>query len=95
MPSTKLFDEQSHDYRASVLIDGIPTVSVEAMSTFGWSRYAHESLGIDTFGASGPYKQVYKHFGLVPDVVAAKVLKVIAFYKKEGSVPSLMRRYFH
>lgn len=95
MPSTTLFDEQSHEYRVSVLKDGIPSISVEAMSTFGWSRYAHESIGIDTFGASGPYKDVYKHFGLVPDAVAAKVLKVIDFYKKEGSVPSLVRRYFH
>ncbi|KAF9153060.1 Transketolase [Linnemannia schmuckeri] len=95
MPSTKLFDEQPYDYRASVLIDGIPSVSVEAMSTFGWDRYAHESIGIDTFGSSGPYKEVYKHFGLVPDVVAGKVQKIVAFYKKEGFVPSLVRKYFH
>ncbi|KAF9177363.1 Transketolase [Haplosporangium sp. Z 767] len=95
MPSTKLFDEQPFDYRASVLIDGVPAVSVEALSTFGWTRYAHESIGIDTFGSSGPYKEVYKHFGLVPDVVAGKVKKVIAFYKNEGSVPSLVRKYFH
>ncbi|KAG0312854.1 Transketolase [Linnemannia gamsii] len=95
MPSTKLFDEQSHDYRASVLIDGVPSVSVEAMATFGWDRYAHESIGIDTFGASGPYKDVYKYFGLVPDVIAGKVQKIVAFYKKEGSVPSLVRKYFH
>jgi transketolase len=95
MPSTKLFDEQSHDYRASVLIDGVPSVSVEALATFGWDRYAHESIGIDTFGSSGPYKDVYKHFGLVPDVVAGKVQKIVAFYKKEGSVPSLVRKYFH
>ena len=95
MPSTTLFDEQSHEYRATVLKDGVPAVSVEAMTTFGWSRYAHESLGIDTFGASGPYKEVYKHFGLVPDVVAAKVLKIVEFYKNEGHVPSLARKYFH
>ncbi|KAG0353757.1 Transketolase [Podila minutissima] len=95
MPSTTLFDEQSHEYRASVLIDGVPSVSVEAMTTFGWNRYAHESLGIDTFGASGPYKEVYAHFGLVPDVVAAKVQKIVAFYKAEGHVPSLVRKYFH
>lgn len=95
MPSTKLFDQQPHDYRASVLIDGVPAVSVEAMATYGWDRYAHESIGIETFGASGPYKEVYKHFGLVPDVVAEKVKKIVAFYKKEGSVPSLVRKYFH
>ncbi|KAG0037238.1 Transketolase [Podila clonocystis] len=95
MPSTTLFDEQDHGYRASVLIDGIPAVSVEAMSTLGWDRYAHESIGIDTFGASGPYKDVYKHFGLVPDVVAGKVQKILAFYKSEGRIPSLVRKYFH
>ncbi|KAF9430835.1 Transketolase [Podila epigama] len=95
MPSTKLFDEQPHDYRASVLIDGVPTVSVEALTTFGWDRYAHESIGIDTFGSSGPYKEVYKHFGLVPDVVADKVQKIVAFYKSEGYIPSLVRKYFH
>ncbi|KAG0356909.1 Transketolase [Gamsiella multidivaricata] len=95
MPSTKLFDEQPFEYRASVLIDGVPAVSVEALSTFGWSRYAHESIGIDTFGASGPWKDVYKHFGMVPDVVAGKVKKAVDFYKKEGSVPSLVRKYFH
>ncbi|KAF9172186.1 Transketolase [Mortierella sp. AD011] len=95
MPSTTLFDEQSHEYKASVLIDGVPAVSVEAMTTFGWNRYAHESIGIDTFGASGPFKEVYKHFGLVPDVVAGKVKKIVEFYKKEGHVPSLARKYFH
>ncbi|KAG9070916.1 Transketolase [Linnemannia hyalina] len=95
MPSTTLFDEQSHEYRASVLIDGVPSVSVEAMTTFGWNRYAHESLGIDTFGASGPFKEVYKYFELVPEDVAAKVQKIVAFYKNEGHVPSLVRKYFH
>ncbi|KAG0012184.1 Transketolase [Entomortierella chlamydospora] len=95
MPSTTLFDEQSHEYKASVLVDGVPAVSVEAMTTFGWDRYAHESIGIDTFGASGPFKEVYKHFGLVPDVVAGKVKKIVEFYKKEGHVPSLVRKYFH
>jgi len=95
MPSTTLFDEQPFEYRASVLIDGVPVVSVEAMSTYGWTRYAHESIGIDVFGVSGPYKDAFKHFGLVPDVIADKVKKVMAFYKKEGFVPSLVRKYFH
>ncbi|KAK3828536.1 MAG: transketolase [Benniella sp.] len=94
MPSTTLFDEQSHDYRASVLIDGVPAVSVEAMTTFGWSRYAHESIGIDTFGASGPFKEVYKHFGLVPDAVADKVQKIVEFYKSQARIPSLVRKTF-
>ncbi|KAG0230977.1 Transketolase [Actinomortierella wolfii] len=94
MPSTKVFDEQPFEYRASVLKDGIPTVSVEAMTTFGWAKYAHESIGIDTFGASGPYKEVYAHFGLVPDAVAAKVEKIVEYYKS-APLPCLVRKFSH
>ncbi|KAG0257197.1 Transketolase [Mortierella polycephala] len=93
MPSTTLFDEQSSKYKRSVLIDGVPAVSIEAMTTFGWNRYAHESLGIDTFGASGPFKEVYRHFGLVPDIVATKVQKIVEYYKGQGHVPSLVRNF--
>ncbi|KAF9924833.1 Transketolase [Linnemannia zychae] len=93
MPSVTLFNEQPHDYKTSVIIDGIPTVSAEAMSTFGWSRYANESLGIDTFGASGPYKDLYKFFELVPDAVAGKVEKIVDFYAKQGFVPSVTLKW--
>lgn len=54
MPSWDRFERQSPAYRASVLTLGVFTVSVEAGSTFGWSRYADESIGIDRFGASAP-----------------------------------------
>ena len=33
----------------------------------GWEKYSHEQYGIDTFGASGPYKEVYKKFGITGD----------------------------
>ncbi|KAJ3258280.1 Transketolase [Boothiomyces macroporosus] len=81
MPSWELFEEQSHEYKESVFPKGIPVISAEAMSTFGWSKYAHVSLGLDTFGMSAPYQQIYKKVGLVPDVVAEKAKKVIAHYK--------------
>lgn len=81
MPSVELFEKQSQQYRESVFPKGVPVVSIEAMSTFGWAKYAHASLGIETFGESAPAKHVFKHFGLVPDQVAAKVLKVIDHYK--------------
>lgn len=60
MPCFEAFDAQSKEYRLSVLPDGIPSLSVEVMSTMGWERYAHEQFGIDRFGASGAYKDVYK-----------------------------------
>ena len=60
MPCVEVFDAQSKDYRLSVIPDGIPTMSVEVMSTLGWEKYSHEQFGLNRFGASGPYKDVYK-----------------------------------
>ena len=59
MPCTEVFDAQSKDYKLSVIPDGIPTMSVEVMSTLGWEKYSHEQFGLNRFGASGPYKEVY------------------------------------
>jgi transketolase len=60
MPCTEVFDAQSKEYRLSVLPDGHPILSVEAMSTLGWEKYSHEQFGLNRFGASGPYKKVYE-----------------------------------
>jgi transketolase len=60
MPCFEVFDNQTKDYRLSVLPDGIPSLSVEVMSTMGWERYTHEQFGLNRFGASGAYKDVYK-----------------------------------
>jgi transketolase len=81
MPCWELFDEQTMAYKESVFLPGIPVISVEAMSTLGWSKYAHVSLGLDTFGMSAPAAKIYETVGLVPDVIAAKTKKAIAFYK--------------
>jgi transketolase len=59
MPCFEVFDAQSKEYRLKVLPDGIPSMSVEALSTLGWERYSHEQFGLNRFGASGPYKKVY------------------------------------
>jgi hypothetical protein len=59
MPCTEVFDTQSKDYKLSVIPDGIPAMSVEVMSTLGWEKYSHEQFGLNRFGASGPYKEVY------------------------------------
>ena len=60
MPCCEVFDVQPKEYRLQVLPDGIPALSVEVMSTLGWERYTHEQFGINRFGASGAYKDVYK-----------------------------------
>jgi len=80
-PCWELFEEQSQEYKESVFPQGIPVVSIEVMSTLGWHKYAHYPIGIDTFGKSAPAPAVYKYFGFVPDVLAEKVLKVVAYYE--------------
>jgi transketolase len=60
IPCFEVFDAQPNEYRLSILPDGIPSLSVEAMSTMGWERYTHEQFGLNRFGASGAYKDVYK-----------------------------------
>jgi len=82
----ELFDANSVEYRKSVFPDGVPVLSVEAGSTFGWDRYAHASVGVDTFGASAPIPALTKHFGFTVENVAEKAEKVIAFYK--GKAPT-------
>ena len=60
VPCFEVFDAQDKAYKLKVLPDGIPILSVEAASTMGWERYAHEQFGLNRFGASGAYKDVYK-----------------------------------
>ncbi|KAJ2779827.1 Transketolase [Coemansia javaensis] len=81
MPCLELFAQQPAEYRRSVLLPGVPAASVEALSTFGWHKYVHLPIGIDSFGASGPYVKLYEKFGLTPAAVADRALKLVAHYK--------------
>ena len=72
MPSWELFDHQPQEYRDRVLPPEVRArVSVEQASTFGWQRYAYRSIGMNTFGASAPLKELQKKFGFTPDAVVA------------------------
>ncbi len=76
LPCWEVFERQDEDYRESVLPKDLPTVSIEAGSTFGWDRYADTTLGIDRFGASAPGGLVMEKLGMTRDavVVAAREL---------------------
>ncbi len=78
MPSWELFEQQESDYREEVLPTRVPKISLEAGSTFGWSRWVDASIGIDTFGASGKGGKVLEHFGISPEAVATRVEQTIA-----------------
>ena len=76
MPSWELFEQQSQEYRDSVLPPEVMArVSVEQASTFGWTRYVGpngHSVGMKTFGASAPLKELQKRFGFtLENVVSA------------------------
>ena len=77
MPCWELFREQSPAYRDSVLPPEVKArVAVEAGATMGWREWVGDDgavIGIDRFGASAPYKEIYSHFGLTPENVAARV----------------------
>ncbi|RSM11323.1 Transketolase [Fusarium ambrosium] len=81
MPCFEVFDSQTKDYRLSVIPDGIPALSVEVLSTMGWSRYAHQQFGLDQFGASGPAKEVFRKFGFTPEGIAERAMSTVEFYK--------------
>ena len=75
MPCAELFDEQDAAYRADLLPKGVLKVSIEAGVTLGWQKYVGTGLtiGIDTFGASGPGDQLFKHFGFSVEAIVPKI----------------------
>jgi transketolase len=80
MPSWKIFEEQSAEYKASVLTAGVPRLAVEAGATLGWWKYVGldgDVVGIDRFGASAPGPIVMKEFGFTAENVAARAKKIL------------------
>jgi len=94
MPCWELFEEQSEEYQNSMWAlpgSGVPDkfqpvrVYVEAAATLGFHRYAQVHVGMTTFGASGPGKDVRKHFGFEKHAVATKAMDAL---KEQGYVMS-------
>lgn len=74
MPCQRLFDEQSQEYKDSILPLGSSLViAIEAWSSYGWARYSHASLSMHTFGLSGPQADLYQHFGFGVDNITQKI----------------------
>jgi transketolase len=79
-PSWKIFEEQSAEYKASVLPAGVPRLAVEAGATLGWWKYVGldgDVIGLDRFGASAPGPKVLAELGFAPDNVAARAKKLV------------------
>jgi transketolase len=82
MPSWEIFEHQPRAYRESVLPPNVTArVAVEQASTFGWERYVGTSgqvVGMNTFGASAPLKELQRKFGFEPDHVVAAAKEQLA-----------------
>jgi transketolase len=82
MPSWDIFEHQSREYQDSVLPPEVePRVAVEQASTFGWERYVGAKgrvIGMHTFGASAPLKELQKKFGFEPDQVVAVAKELLS-----------------
>jgi len=82
MPSWELFERQDQAYQDSVLPPAVTArVSVEQASTFGWGRYigaGGRSVGMHTFGASAPLKDLQTKFGFTPESVVATAKEAIS-----------------
>lgn len=77
MPSWDRFERVSREGRDTILPPGVPVLSVEAATTFGWSRWADASIGIDRFGASAPGALVLRELGIDVDNVVAQATELI------------------
>jgi transketolase len=85
MPCWELFEEQPLEYRKAVLGPGTVKVAIEAAGREGWDRYIGSELtgqggafvGMHSFGASGPYKDVYKKFGITAEAAADAARKLL------------------
>jgi len=73
VPSFELFEEQSEEYKTELVGDSPVKIAVEAGIRLGWGRFIGTDgifVGLKDFGASGPYQDLYKHFGLTEEDVA-------------------------
>jgi transketolase len=80
VPCQDLFDSQSKSYKQKILGETKFKVSIEAASTDCWKKYVGTeglTFGIDTFGKSAPYMEIYKHFGLTAENISKKSKNLI------------------
>ena len=80
VPCMEIFDLQSNSYKNKILKETKLKISIEAGATDCWKKYVGDNgitFGIDEFGKSAPYKEIYKHFGLIASNIKDKSKKLI------------------
>ena len=80
LPCWELFDKQDYNYKSNVLGE-CPRIAIEAGTEMGWTKYIGEKgifIGMNSFGASGPASELYKHFGITSDAVVNAAKKQLS-----------------
>jgi transketolase len=80
MPSWRLFDEQTAEYKKAILPPELPKLAVEAGATLGWWKYVGENgdvMGLDRFGESAPGPKIMAEMGFTAENVAARAKKLL------------------
>ena len=81
MPCWEIFEEQSLEYKQSIIPDNIKArIAIEAGSSFGWHKYVQDSkniISMNDFGASAPADELFAHFGFTQDNVIKKILSLL------------------
>ena len=77
MPCQELFNQQNSQYRNQIINSNVPTITIEAGSAMSWKQYSNNNMGINSFGESAPYKEIYKHFDLTSDKIAEFAKKLV------------------
>jgi transketolase len=89
MPSWELFEHQSEDYKESVLPAAVQSrISVEQASTYGWAQYVRNPgarIGMKTFGASAPLKELQKKFGFTPEAIVGVARDLLSKKSARGA----------
>ena len=78
MPCMELFDKQPEDFKNDIIEKNSLVVTLEAGSVVSWQKYIKNkglNLGVNKFGESAPYKDVYSHFGLTEDKIIDLIQK--------------------
>ena len=77
MPCQELFDQQSVSYKNEIIDKDAPAITIEASSVSSWEKYSRNNMGIESFGESAPFKEVYQHFNLTSAKIVELVKKII------------------
>jgi transketolase len=75
--SWELFEMQNEEYKKSILLEGVPKISIEALCTLGWQKYSDYQIGVDRFGWSGKCNEVYEEAGFTTEKVIEKIKKFL------------------